>query len=504
MAMNIKQKVMLLLISVLMITVSVSCCSETFAGNIDSLRFIQEVKSKVEDPLPPLSEVLPGYSRPSAEVPSLIVADLTSDKEEEMPWGSAIGRVIRRKLMFAPRILLRMPSVYTGRADGWQQGMSDKDVLRSLESLKLAGRRLGIRNALTGDVKIDGQTYEINIELRSLPSGQSYKTFHYSGDVSRLPDTFATLTIDVYRALGVKLDEKSLTYINKKTPESFEHLKIFAQTLKDLKGKSAKEAREIVKIITKKQINTQAALALYAYYLEPDKDLNAYVRELEDMAAKFPEDAGMESIVAVYMGYKDSEELKRKKIRKFQKIIRENPDDPSNMIDYSEFLSYCGNTRAALTVSLEVLKRWPDLYRTWWSVAFAIMEYNWQERGTNYWVDVPEKAKRMFYPIKSLADKAVNRAMEYNAGIANLWILKMRTIGEYSPQLINSFHRAADLSPHNKEVYDTALCFSRPQWGGSSEIQERIWNLAAKNNPGQPWLEEIRKKHIKKPSDNDR
>lgn len=302
MGMNTKQKGMVLLISVLLITVSVACCSETFAENINPLRFIQEVKSRVEDPLPPLSEVLPGYSRPSAEVPSLIVADLTSNKEDEMPWGEAIGRVIRRKIMFAPRILLRMPSVHTGRADGWQQGMPDKDVLRSLESIKLAGRRLGIKNALTGNVKIDGRTYEMDMELRNLPSGQSHKTFHYSGDVSRLSDTFAALTIDVYRALGVKLDEKSLTYVYKKTPESFEHLKILAQTLKDLKGKSAQEAREIVKTIARRQINTQAALALYAYYLEPDEDLNAYLRKLDDIAAKFPEDAGFESIVAVYMG----------------------------------------------------------------------------------------------------------------------------------------------------------------------------------------------------------
>lgn len=478
--------------------------SETFAENVDPFRFIEEVKSKVEDPLPPLSEVIPGYTLPSAEVPSLIVADLASDREDEMPWGEAIGRIIRRKIMFAPRVLLRMPDIFTVRADAQQSGMPDKDVLRSLESAKIVGSRLGIKNSLTGNVKIHGSTYEMNLELRRLPSGQPYKTFRYTGAVSELPRTFTALTVDVYKTLGVSLDEKSRNYISKETPANFEQLKLFAEVLQDLKGKSGQEAREIAKTIISRHIDTQAAVALYVYYMEPDKNLMTYLGQLEGIADKFPADVGFELMVAKYMGYKDTTVLKLRKINKFQKIIRENPLDPNAMIAYGDFLASSGYTLAALTVCMETLKRWPDQYRAWWNMAYAVMEYIGQARGTKFWNDVPEKAKRMFYPLKDLADKAVNKSLEYNVDNENLWILKMQTIGGYSPELIECFHRAMKLAPHNQYVYSTALNYSLPQWGGSIEAQAQIWDLAVKNNPGAPWLEEVRKNYMKEPPSNDK
>jgi hypothetical protein len=63
--------------------------------------------------------------------------------------------------------------------------------------------------------------------------------------------------------------------------------------------------------------------------------------------------------------------------------------------------------------------------------------------------------------------------------------------------MLECFQKAVRLAPHYRDVYATALCFSLPQWGGSYEAQDEIWQLAVKNNPGQPWLEEIRKKYMK-------
>ncbi len=493
------QKSLTLVLSIKIFLLIVLYCSQVYAENIDNITFIQKVKSKVEDPLPPLTEVIPGYTPHSGNAPSLVVADFNSDRENEIPWGQAIGRIIRRKIMFIPHVILRMPNPLTLRHDAWQKGISDDEVLRSIESVRLVGKRLGIENALTGEVKINAQSFEINLVIKKLPSGQTYKTLHYSGDVANLPETFTKITLNVYEALGVTIGKMSNVYISKKTPSNFEHLKIFAQILKDIKGKSRQEAWEIVKAIDKYEINMPAAAALYAYYMEPDKDLNVYAKKLENIASKFPGDIGIESIVTVFLGYKNKEDLKWKKIRKFQKIIRENPDDPNMMISYGDFLASCGYPRAALTVTMETLKRWPDLYRAWWNMSYAVIEYIVQERGTRYWIDVPFKAKRMFYPLKNLAYEGVNKALEYNQYAGGLWNLKMRTIGEYSPELIDCFYRAIELEPHNKDVYATALNFSLPQWGGSIEAQKQIWDLAVKNNHGEPWLEEIRKEYMKKP-----
>jgi len=64
--------------------------------------------------------------------------------------------------------------------------------------------------------------------------------------------------------------------------------------------------------------------------------------------------------------------------------------------------------------------------------------------------------------------------------------------------MLACFRRAIQIDPHYKDAYASALNFSLPQWGGSCEAQQEIWELAVKNNPGQPWLKEIREKYMKR------
>ncbi len=488
------------LISIISIisTISVSP-SLAYADQLEPKGFISEIKELLEDPLPPLTNVLPGYSRPSEQAPTLVVADLTSEHEDTMPWGSAVGRILRRKIMFAPKIQLYMPDIHVLRDDAWKYGMPERDVLRSLESIKLIGQRLGIKNALTGHIVIQEPRFKLDMSLMRLPSGEIYKSLHYSGDVSQLPETLRIITIEIYKSLGVRIDQKAKDYLLLKNPVTFNDIKDFTHILLEIRNKPRVEAFAIIKRFMDKGVHLPAAAALYLYYMEPDKDLHAYLKRLDGVAVSFPDDVGIELTVASYMGYKDAPDLVKEKIRRFQKIIRENPQDPSAMIKFGDFLASYGYSLAALVIGMETLERWPDQYRAWSNMSYILKEYAWQLRGIKFWEDVPEKGKRMFPPVKDLAEKAVDKALTYNQDNANLWALKMNTIAGYTPELLKIFHRAIQLDPHNRNAYATALNFSLPQWGGSYEAQEEVWKLALKNNAGQSWLEEIRKKYMKKP-----
>jgi len=470
------------------------------AADINHLELINEAIAVFEDPLPPLSEVLPGYVRPTQGTPSLVVADLDSTNEDKEPWGNVIGRVLRRKIMFSPKVILRMPDIQTLREEAWSNGMPQGDVLRSLNSIKLVGRRLGIENALTGNVEIKETRFTLSLHLRKLPSGEIYKRLDYAGNVSELPEVLSVAAQDVYKSLGVKIDQKTKQYLSIRSPATFDDLKDFVHVMPKLKNIGKQEAFVEVTKLMDKPIFAPAAASLLLYYMEPDKDLHVYMKRLDKVYSAYPDDAGIELVIASYMGYKDTPDLVKNKIIRFQKIIRENPQEISAMLKYSDFLTEYGYTLAAFTVCKEALQRWPEQYRVWWSLSYMLIEHAFRTRGTNFWKDVPDKGKRIFPPMRALAERAADRALQVNQDIANLWAIKTRTITGYSPEMLASFHKAIQIDPHNQYAYDTALCFSTPQWGGSYEAQQEIWELAAKNNPGQPWLKEIREKYMTAPN----
>lgn len=466
---------------------------------VDHGVFIQEIRSVLEDPLPPLSEALPGYTRPSEQSPSLLVANLTSKSEDDMPWGRAIGNILRHKIMFSPGIALRMPNINVYLQDAWTPETAKKDVGRSMESVRIVGQRLGIKNALMGNIKIEGPHFELDLDLRELPSGKTHKTFHFSGNVAELPATLSVTVIQIYEFLGIKLSQESIKYASLKTPATFDNLKDFTKLIADTANQSREEAFLPVKKQWDRGIFLPSLANAYFYYIDPGEDLHSYLKLLDEVASAFPENVGIEFTVASYMGYKDAPDLLDMKIKRLQKIIRENPQDPNAMIMLGDVLASSGYNLSALAVCIEALERWPDQYRAWWNISYALNQYAAQLRGRKFWADVPDKGKRMYPPLKDLAYKAVNKALNFNPDMADLWILKMRSVAGFSPELMECFNNAIRLAPNNKYAYATALNFSLPQWGGSYEAQEVVWKLAVKNNPGQPWLQKIRKEYMKEP-----
>jgi tetratricopeptide (TPR) repeat protein len=471
---------------------------EARCADSDPKAFIHDVNTLLVDPVPGLSSVVPGYSRPKKAAPGLVVAALTGDHEDQMPWGDAIGRILRRKIMSIPNIYLRTPDPKVVRVDGWKPGMSPQDELRSMESIRLVGQRLGIENALMGSIKVNGDRYEMDLQLVSLPSAKVQKTFHYSGNNEDIPSTLSKAALQVYSVLGVKLDKKSQDYLSLRTPATSGEIEKFVRVLVELNNKRGKEALEAVKPFIDNRVFLSAVVPLYFSYLEPDTDLRAYLKHLDEVAGIFPSDAGIELLVVSLVGHKASGSLRQSMINRVQKIVAENPQDPTAMLVLIDLLTADNRYLEAIAVCEEALDRWPNNYRVWWSMAYTLNGYAGDVRGMKLWKDVPQKGKRLWRPLKDLAYRAVNRALESNTAVPELWVQKMYAIADYSPETMQAFHKAIELDPHNKRAYAAALNFTLPQWGGSYEAQQEVWELALKNNPDRPsWLDEIRKEYMK-------
>jgi tetratricopeptide (TPR) repeat protein len=299
----------------------------------------------------------------------------------------------------------------------------------------------------------------------------------------------------------VKLDRTSRNYLSKLTPETSRELEQFVLLLAGLAKEKGNQSFYLVQQFMDRRVNLPAAAALYVYYLDSGKDLNAYLKRLDEMAGHFPSDAGIQLSVATAVGYKAIGTLRKDMIKRLQTLVKENPNDSTVIANLAELLNDDGRYLEAIALCEEAVKRWPDRYRVWWAAAYILDSYASDVRGIKFWSEVPPKGKRMWRPLRDLAYRAVNRAIELHPYVSNLWVEKINAIAAYSEEMMTCFYKAIEYGPNNKRAYRAGLNYTLPQWGGSVKAQQEVWNLAVKNNPNAPWLEELRREYMKKPTE---
>lgn len=472
--------------------------SLSFGAQPDPRQYLEQIRAVLEDPLPSLGEILPGYRRPEAEPDSLIVADLTADTEDALPWGRVVGQFLRWKIMFGQGVVLRMPDYNNFYQAAWTYEQGWEGAGQTLGSLRVIGERLGIKNALTGHVEIAEGKFQLALTLREMPRAVPRAEFRFEGEVSELPRALNEGVQKVFEELGAP--EIAARISPDSPPRSFPEIVRTVQANAAIKGKTKKEASALLSGEYGLDSDNPVMAFYRLYNLEPGEDLFAYRRELDRLALSFPGDTGIALTVARYMGYGNYPHLLDEKLRRLKNLVVENPDDPTAMIVLGDVLTSSGNYSDALVICMESLERWPDNYRTWWNMTWALLEYAWSQRGTTYWDEVPEKAKRLFPQLKELADGAIDQAIALNPDSATLRQLKMRTIGHFCNELMETFHTGIRLNSQYRDLYTTALNFSLPQWGGSYEAQVTILKEAQKNISDPEWLRSIRSEYVKEPT----
>lgn len=114
------------------------------------------------------------------------------------------------------------------------------------------------------------------------------------------------------------------------------------------------------------------------------------------------------------------------------------------------------------------------------------------------WREVPEQVKGRFKLLAYLSDQAVDKALSLHARNADLWIMKLSSLGSnggYSEELMEVFDLAVDVAPSNETIYGNALNFAENKWGGNADARRKIIRLAEENNPQAAWPKIMRSQH---------
>lgn len=466
----------------------------------DPEKFVTAARALLGDSIPAITDVIPGYRRPDAEAPTLIVADFTGNRTDGLDWGRAAGQLLRWQLAYSPTVRLSMPDYRNFYTDCTSDDGEDRATVgRSLNSIRRAGRRLGIDTALTGHIEVTGNHFGLTAELRGLPAGEMIRSYEYSGDLNTVHSTLIELTATVLADLGIELEAPFHDYARRVYRMNGADIKRFVAIYPTGFDNYDDIQRNLVTRLWQEGLRAQSVGALYLAYAPVGDDLYAYRKRLDAVKQALSDDSGIELTVARYMGYREAPDLLADKLSRLKRVVSDNPQDPTAMLVLADVLADVGDVAASTTLSFELMQRWPDNYRTWWSASYALLAQAWALRGNNYWRDVDPENKKVFPALKDMADYATDQALLANEDNATLWHQKVRTVGDYNGEMMNAFNRSIRLAPKYKPVYEAALNFSHPNWGGSLETQRSIIETARKNGLDAEWIAKMERWYLDDP-----
>ena len=213
----------------------------------------------------------------------------------------------------------------------------------------------------------------------------------------------------------------------------------------------------------------------------------------------FPGHAGiaLESYRSMDLNSLEEHEIERRR-NGLRDLVVANPHDPMIMINFANAWGDQGDIHEGISLNLEIVERWPDNYRAWWTLGWLVSRHAWQVRGETMWSEVPQDARDTFKLMSFLSDQIIDKAIAMNDKHGDLWVMKLSGIGSnggYSSELMATFEAAAAVAPTHEPVYATTLNFSQNKWGGNAAARRRVIELAGKNNPDAAWPRFMRQAH---------
>lgn len=475
-----------------------------FAGVLHaSVPLTEQVRSELEDVLYPFTSVVPGYQRPAVSAPRIAVAEFRVSSDELLSWSQAISEILRYRIQYVPDVRLYMPAPYNTYLDAQANAVTGRALLTGYSAFQNLNKALGIDLVLTGSVAFNGNEFALTAELvDAVNEGRTLqREWHFPPE--DLPAVLISISEWVYHSLGVELTPKQLAYIQDKKSLDRQAIDDFVLHYSELQVLKGPLKRDKVNQLQRQYPNF-ILLAMYALQNrvyannldEAYKNLELY----ESLRSVHRGNAGieLESYRMMEIGVLPKHEVAAR-INGLKNLVKENPQDPTIMINFADALVKNGSTLEGIATMLEAVERWPNYYRAWWSLGWALNQHAWQLRGNSMWRDVPERAKEKFKILSHLSDLAIDEALALNPRNADLWELKISTLGSidgFSQELMEVFDRAVQIAPKEKGIYDNALNFAAQKWGGTSEARVHIIELASKNNPEAAWPGVMRHQNI--------
>lgn len=441
------------------------------------------------NPLPALKAVLPRYEPAQIELPGLIVGYFETDSDDGLRWGAAFGEVVRHMVARSPGFLANEPGF--GWSSIWQDSQHPDvplgDIFRSPRSLQVLGQRHGIRQAVSGRVTRRGDEFQVDVVWLDLTSLAAIRRTRHAVPSQELAALTAKVAGGILADLGFASERWDRRYLEAQAPASFEVFRAFASAMTRWEsGDTAAAQRQLESIIDAGH-PFQATVIDFLQLLRAESNQSAHNRLIRAIAARHRVDGGIQRAALNQIWVGDDAVLVAERLDWAKRIVSEHPDDLGALIVLALYLRDANRAADALRVSLEVLRRWPNNFHSWWLAGQMAERYAWSIRGAGWAQETPEDDLEFFARLLAVADRCVDRALAMHPHNPEIWRLAMNTRVADPERVYAAFERAAAMLPRDPYVYRTGLHFSGPKWGGPVELQMKVIERAVRNNPGQDW-----------------
>ena len=463
----------------------------------------EQVQKEFKNDLYPIDNILRGYKRPRFDAPKFAVAEFRVASEDLHIWSQAVAEILRYRMQYVPGAKLYMPAPYYSHVDAGMSTDMDRPLLTATTAFGNLRRSLGIDTVLTGEVISNGDHFVLSIEMIETRSAKVAHQRDWKFESHNLPDVLIDISKWAYQSLDVKLTEAELDYLDDRTTLGYDAIQAFVENYRGINKLEGPLRTDKIRQLHEAYPDF-TLLAVYAMHNRPHaQDLDQAYANLDysgGIRARFAGNAGIE-----LESYRSMEieglpkHVVSKRLEGLKRLVSRNPQDPTMAIVLADALTKNGDSFNGLSVLLEAVDRWPEQYRVWWSLGWALNTHAWQVRGNSLWRDVPERAKTQFTRLSDYADQAIDEALTLNPHSPQLWSMKINSMGSkdgFSSELMKTFDKAVKHAPKNRNLYENALNYSAGRWGGNAAARKHIIAAAERNNPDVLWLDSMKRKHV--------
>jgi hypothetical protein len=452
----------------------------------------------VREQLPAVGEVVPGYVAPGSRRPGLVVADFETESEDDLPWGIAVAAVLRDIAGYSPRATLYMPSpIYqiVGN-DAFELKHGQVHSVNDLSTMQRIGGRLGIATGVSGAIRVVDGRFELQVEMLDLGVGETSLSTTFTGGIEELPGAIASVAMTVRKALDAPVDESYTSRAAGAASSSSDAIARLARVIALWQSENREAAATAAADLLADEPDLSAAALAYLQIPDFGHDnieQNAFALSI---AGSYPAHGAIQTHALRRLWPGSRFDVTRDKLQRLRDLVAADRDNWMAMVLLAAFLADNGYQRDAVSLARESVRRWPDNYRAWWSLAYALQKLAWYYRGSDFSANTPERSREQFAEMLAMADPAADRALELHPDVAGLWRLKMDLHPGYNAAMLAAYERALALAPNDYATYDYALNYAAPKWGGSFGAQIDIYEDAVENNPGVSWTNDLYAKHI--------
>ena len=454
-------------------------------------------RALINHPLPPMHEIAPGYRPVSIPPPGVAIGIFSTSSQDEVDWGLVVSALLRDQVAHAPRTAVHVPTGL-GEISAEAHGLAnDHDgLLRSPERLRRVAGRHGISAAVQGIVRITQQhetRFEIATEWHDYATGSVTPLETLRVPPQSLGEAINQLAAAVWTRITPSASFVASPSREAPHPIEYEQIKYLAQLVRASKAPDSARIKSNARALLDSAPGLPTAIYTWAGSGLLPAEAAARNRALSDVARLYPDHSGIQVVMARHW-QSDGQARRRIQLQWARAIVADDPSSLPAQALLGAMLRSSNDELAALTMAREMVTHWPDDFRSWESLAEAVLL-----ASGNGVYSSEESAE--YGSMVSIADRVIDQALALHADSADLWWIKMRANPRYDDAMVAAFRSATRIDPGYRLAYESAYEYSAPDHGGEIVMQEKVRQLAIANNPEAEWPQMLGAPEVKHDTD---